>query len=596
MKKLGIFYLLCLIAFSACRKDKDDVITTEDPYVPPIVNWTPQTLMVNGSVTGFVADEMGEPVADANVKVGNLATTTDVYGHFFLNDVQLNEKGTVVTVEKAGYFHGSRRFFAVAGEMNRVKIEMLTKSFDYNFNATDGGTVQTSDGASIVFPSNSIKKNDGTIYTGEVKVAAKWLDPSNFRTLDRMPGNLQGIDREVEEVVLSTYGMMAVELESPTGEALNLSDGNTATLTMPVPASLLGNAPAEIPLWSYNEEHGVWVEEEFKATLTNGKYVGEVSHFSFWNCDYPYPLIEFKANLTDANGNALANYRVSIFLNSFVGTGYTCPDGSIIGLIPANVNLLLKVYSICGDVLYTQNIGPFANDVDLGTITVPIGLNQTTITGELVNCDGNPVQNGMAIFEFDNWKVYEYVTNGTFDVTFTTCVNTSDITLIGTDLDELLQSDPAIFVANTTHNAGQIEICDVQLQNYISITVDDGVNPITAVYTPSYIYPDSIGSVNDGTIISYFDNSTPNGITSIYMMVPGQTAGDYSTTHIVETIMDGSRGWSIGSGELFSNFVITEFGDVGEPVIGSFSGTMTNYFTQPPVSVTLTGSFNIIRQ
>ena len=61
---------------------------------------------------------------------------------WILNDVSLDAKGTVVKVEKAGYFNGSRRFFAVEDQENRIKIQMLTKSFDYDFDATDGGEIQ----------------------------------------------------------------------------------------------------------------------------------------------------------------------------------------------------------------------------------------------------------------------------------------------------------------------------------------------------------------------------------------------------------------------------------------------------------------------
>ena len=116
-------------------------------------------------------------------------------------------------------------------------------------------------GGTIVFAPNTIQKSDGTPYTGTVKVAAKWLDPSDPSTMAKMPGNLFGVNSRSEEVVLGTYGMIAVELESEAGESLNILSGNTAKVTTPVRTSMLNNAPNEIPLWSYNEEYGVWVEE-----------------------------------------------------------------------------------------------------------------------------------------------------------------------------------------------------------------------------------------------------------------------------------------------------------------------------------------------
>ena len=601
MKKLGIFCLLFMIALSACRKDKDDVTTTETPYIPPIINWDHQSLMVNSSLTGFVVDDAGEPITDAAVKVGNMNTTTDEFGHFFLNDISLDAKGTVVTVTKSGYFNGSRRFLAVENQTNRVKIEMITKSFDYGFDASDGGTVQTSDGASIVFSANSIKKADGSAYTGEVKVAAKWLDPSNVATFDRMPGNLQGVSREVEEVALGTYGMMAVELESPAGEALNIMEESTATLTMPVPASLQGNAPSEIPLWSYSEEHGVWVEEEFTATLVNGSYVGEVSHFSFWNCDYPYPLVEFTAVITNQNGDPLANYKVVITLASAngvgTGAGYTCPDGTITGLIPANQSLNLEIFGICGELLHSENIGPFSDDVDLGTIAVDQSvLNQINVTGELVDCDGITIANGLAIFEFDNEVVYHYVSGAPFDVSFGICNNTTDITLTGVDLDKLLESDPVNFTASNTNDLGEIDVCDIQIQDYIKVNVDDGSGVVTAIYKPAYVYPDTITPTGGiGTSFSFYENNNPNQAINIWFSVDGSSAGDYSNTNNIYSFSDPDKVWDFGQGQAFSSFIIDEYGNVGEPVKGTFEGTFTNFAVQPNTTVTVTGEFDIIR-
>ncbi|HHM20402.1 MAG TPA: carboxypeptidase regulatory-like domain-containing protein [Bacteroidetes bacterium] len=603
MKKSGILFLLFLFAFAACRKNIDEVTTIEDPYEPPIVHWTPQTRPVNGSVFGIVADASGTPVAGADVQLGNLTTTTDDYGHFAFNNVTLDARGTVVKVEKAGYFNGSRRFFAVEDQTNRIRIELIEKSFDYAFNATSGGYVETPDGASITFSPNSIAQADGSPYTGEVKVAAKWLDPTNVRTLDLMPGNLQGINRMALETALTTYGMMAVELQGANGEQLNIANGNTATLSMPVPTALQGNAPAEIPLWSYNEEHGVWVEEQFAATLTNGAYVGEVTHFSFWNCDFPGDLVEFQLVLIDESGDPLSYYGVSISLpNSFgSGWGYTCPDGSLAGLIPANEELSLTIYGQCGEALYTQTIGPFTDDVDLGTIAVPVSvLSQTTISGTLIDCDGDPVLNGLVIIEFDGHHITEPVSDGTFDVSFSTCNNTPDVVLTGVNLDAAEQSTPLTAPANTTTDVGQVSACGIQLQNFITITVDDGSGPATVTYTPALIRVDSTPAGIIRVNINFQDSTISGNTSFVYFgfSTLSPSAGDYSDNNYVEIIYDDALSWSLTDNTAtgFDSFIVEEFGTFGEPVIGTFEGTLTNTAVQPPQQVAVSGTFNIIWQ
>jgi hypothetical protein len=53
-------------------------------------------------------------------------------------------------------------------------------------------------------------------------VYAAYLDPENKNIIRQMPGDLLGINAANNMVGLERWGMMAVELESPTGEKLKL--------------------------------------------------------------------------------------------------------------------------------------------------------------------------------------------------------------------------------------------------------------------------------------------------------------------------------------------------------------------------------------
>ena len=586
MKNFGIFFILFALLFSACRDNIDDVtvdITTPTP--PFLEDYNPAYLKANGDLTGFVMDEAGQPVQSASVKVADWTTTTDQFGHFFFTNIDMNAAGTVVRVEKEGYFLGSRRFNAVESVENRVEIKLLPKNFNQTFETEAGGTITMNGGATVVFAPNSIRTADGTAYNGAVKVAATWLDPSKVATLDEMPGNLFGVNNRGEEVVLGTYGMIAVELESASGEPLNILAGKTATITMPVPSVLLNGAPAEIPLWSYNEEFGVWAEEG-AATLSNGTYTAEVSHFSYWNCDFPSPLVNFTAIITDESGNPLENYQVVILLPGtvFSGSGYTCEGGTVAGLIPANEILELEILGVCGEALYTQAIGPFGEDTDLGTIAIPTSqLGATTLTGQLVDCDGNAVENGVVIANFTNGTVYEYLSDGSFSFTFSSCASVTDVEVTGYDLNALTQSDVVLATTNQSNDLGSIEICDVQLQNFISVNIDG----VEQVYL-NCVGLDSLGS----TEIVYQDFFNNDGF--IKLVVGGNTAGDYSDNHILFQFFDFNNNW-IFSNEMLETVVVTEYGAVGEQIVGSFSGTVTNNPNQNPTEITISGAFSVER-
>lgn len=76
-----------------------------------------------------------------------------------------------------------------------------------------------------------------------------------------MPGSLRGTRTDSPEVVLQSFGMVAVEITGANGEALQLANGKTASISFSIAPSLLSFAPARIPLWYFDENTGLWKEE-----------------------------------------------------------------------------------------------------------------------------------------------------------------------------------------------------------------------------------------------------------------------------------------------------------------------------------------------
>jgi hypothetical protein len=62
-------------------------------------------------------------------------------------------------------------------------------------------------------------------------------------------------DKDGKRVMLTSFGMMAVELEGASGEKLQIKSGSKAILTMPIPSSAQGSAPGSIALWSVDESY-----------------------------------------------------------------------------------------------------------------------------------------------------------------------------------------------------------------------------------------------------------------------------------------------------------------------------------------------------
>ena len=151
----------------------------------------------------------------------------------------------------------------------------------------------------------------------------------------------------VDFTLLTSYGMMAVELIDASGSKVQLAEGKLATLSFPIPEAARASAPQEIPLWHFSEA-GVWVEEGF-AERRGNMYVGEVSHFTFWNCDIPTQAIELCGRVVFealARGGVRSRPLAIGIESSRWGSrrSYVDSTGAVCGLVPANEPLILRVY------------------------------------------------------------------------------------------------------------------------------------------------------------------------------------------------------------------------------------------------------------
>ncbi|MDZ4681734.1 MAG: hypothetical protein SH848_08570 [Saprospiraceae bacterium] len=583
MKKFFYFLFLSL-ALASCHKDIDETTIIEDVYTPPVIK-------INGNIAGLVVNETGDPIEGATVRVGDQQLQTGSGGYFIFRNIVLNANGTFIKVDQQGYFHASRRFYPKLNATNYTTLTLMTKNNTGQVNATTGGTVNVQGGATVKLPANGIAKTDGTLYTGQVQVAARWLDPTADNLTDIMPGNLHAINNRQEEVALATYGMMAVELTGTDGSRLNLASGSKAELTIPIPSQLQNSAPNEIPLWHFDEATGLWREEGF-AIRQGNVYVGEVSHFSFWNWDVPYPLVNIEGTILSPGGNPLSNVWLRVTVLGTVVTGYGTVDGNgyFNGGVPAGQALLLEAIDACGQVVLSENIGPFSSDTNLGNLTADSGstFNYTTLTGSMVNCDNEPVANGIfRVCRNNNCNFVATGADGSLDVTMAYC-GSGDITVTAYDFDAQLQSVTQTYTAAGTINVGAFAACASQITEFIRLDIN-GDEEI-------YPFPYSYGQPGTLRYIAAFaqDSSYTFNLT-----FPVGAPGSYTGTGVgfQSYQLEPSFFWGECQNPCSDVTVnVTEFGNVGEFIRGTFSGNVDfsdnlQVFPNLPVS----GEFAVIR-
>ena len=491
MKKI-LFAGLIAGLLVACHKDFDTTTVTQTGPIP--------TVKVQASLYGRVLTTGGTVVSGAEVTVAGQTFTTDAQGLFFVYNQQLDHHGTYIQVKTPYHFSTGRFAYPHLGSSTYVEIVVTQKSYQ-SFYTDNVASMPLYGGGSVTISAQSLVTADGQIYNGLFTASTCWLDPSDAATFTQMPGDLRAEDADGNARVLKTFGMIGVELITATGEPLNLAPGKKATISLPIPASMQGNAPNTIPLWHFDENNGYW-KEEGTATKQGNNYVGEVSHFSFWNCDVPTDYIILNGCLGNAAGDALSNISITLTSANYgTGYGYTDEQGQFGGIVPANEALELKVLDQCGGVVYTTTVGPFAANTTLGKINVPVN-NPTAITvsGTLVDCNGAPLTSGLAYIHYNDTLLSIVPTdaNGQFQVSFYNCYALSNFIVAAYDAANPLQSIPlTVNVVDGVANAGIIPVCSA-LDEYVIVQVNGQTN---TYYLQPFFYQNLLSAATLDTSI-----------------------------------------------------------------------------------------------
>ncbi len=517
MKKIirTLLFLSLVIIAANCKKEESfnhdgNVIVTPTPSNP-----------ITATVQGVVFDENNNPTVGVTINAGSKTTTTDAKGFFRITNASLDKNASLVMADKIGYFKSYRTFQATSGA-NFVVIKLIKKELIGTISNT-GGTVTLTNGSSILLPANSVVKKAGGAYSGSVNVYASYIDPTKNDIAQTIPGSFMANDKNGNRVVLKSYGMLAVELESTTGEKLQIAESKTAQLTAPIPASLSAAAPVTIAMWYVDKETGIW-KEQGVATKIGNNYVGNVSHFSFWNYDASFPAINLSFTLKTPSGDPLAFTNVWIIRAAGAGGGaahgYTDSLGRVSGLVPANENLIMEAYSSgsCGGAIYSQNIGPFSQNTSLGDVIVSATNNIVTVTGKLLNCSGQPVSNGTAFLYYEYYPRYISTNNtGDFSTSFIRCPNNSaNFTLLGVDNTAQQQGAIATYtITGPTVNVGNILACGNSAAQFINYMLD-GVPYSMTSDNPNDIFGASLQNYN-GTNYNWLNGNNNSNYNRVYL-------------------------------------------------------------------------------
>ncbi len=560
--------LILLIAAIGCSEDGSIITNTPN-------NGGSTTT----TISGIVVNENNQPLSGVTVTAHGQTKTSGANGEFMFTDITVPQNRLFVKAEKTGFYTATRGEQPKTGA-TVVKITMMPKSVTHTINSTAGGSADLTNGSKVEIQPGSVVKNDGTTYNGQVNMSVKYMDPTDVKFSETVSGgDMMARRSDSTDAVLFSYGIMKVEMESPSGEKLNVTGGKPSTITTTIPASLVASAPATIPLWYFDENTGLW-REEGVATKQGDKYVGTVNHFTDWNNDYPGYLTRVEGKIVDCQGQPMPGIVVKVGQT----TTNTNANGEYSRTVPTGVEFTISVEP-------TQNFGMSGTPIQIPALTqnqvYQVPLCQLAcfpvITGTFKDCNGNNIYGVLSVFwDNQNQGIMPTQTGGFRVYVAPNKQARLKFTSYAGDIIDTVVQTPATPV---TLNLGELRSCNGGQTGCENSFVISG-----AGYNNKYVRLQTVVSLG-----IYYTKDDVTGIScaamdtvSFSLLFPGKTTGSFA--------------WQSGAlvyknlntaGAKTVNINVTEYGAVGDHIRGTFEGTFQS--GSGPITIT-EGKFCVIRQ
>lgn len=542
--------------------EQDPMDEMDDPINEIVISHTPDLYV--GSISGKVVNENLEPLAEVNINVRGEEISTDENGYFNLRDIQLDAQGTLITASRENYWTITKLVVPSKAQQNQTRIMLRPKEELKIIEAVDGGMINFKDEVKIDFPANAFTTTDGDAYDGNVEIAVNYIDPTDENFGIMSPGDFRAFDAQSELQTLLSLGMAGVELKGANDVSLELKPDMAATLYIKVPD---GTNAEEVPLWHLDEASGYWLEEGV-ARQEGDFYVGEVSHFSWWNCDLPFSAVKLSGTVVNNSGIGIGGLQVSIILEEDMwnlGAEYTGDRGLFCGWIPKDENLIIQIKDECGNIIFEDAIGAFSEDTNLSSIVIA-GQNVIEVCGNLVDCNSELVSNGYLVVQHQGNKTFIPVdASGNFCSTVSICEATT-FDLYGIDLSSGLQGLISTYdISDNPLGNLELSTCD-QVASIFSYQIDN---------EPEILIVDFVISLDADGILGFGSSSEVHGIYPS-VIIDGKNWGspDFSFSYF-------NIGLASPTTEIDCDFFIcdtpdidiVEFGGVGNPIVLKIVGT-----------------------
>lgn len=462
--------LLPLLLLVSCREDIS--ISDEVVLIDPGAS-------ISTTITGRVVDPTGNPISYATVTSGLQELTCDENGFFIFPNIAVLSGGVVVHASKYQYLDQTTRRLPIDGSDTYVEIT-LPWNYDFgNFLADEGGDITDSlTNVTLRISPNTLVDIDNVVYQGAVRSTIIYHDPNRGATVSAWPGNLGTIAKGGEMNVLGNAGMLQIDITTEDCRQLFLMSGAKASVSISTQSSS-GLLP-EGNIFSFDEEFGLWLEDEKVLQRDGDLYQFEIDKLGSWAYGIMSTARTIRGQVVDDKGLPAVHKHLRYAYrdgSEWVGTlGYTNSQGEYLGQVPANSDLEITISDpLCGIMQSIGMIGPFDTDAVAADLSYTGSDSQTIISGIVYDCTDEAAAGALVYLFGNNSRVLaSSVVSpiGSFSLT-TDCPS---------DLVRVMVYDPVTDLSGASglleglagdQEIGEIIVCN-QPQSFLSVTSEIG--------------------------------------------------------------------------------------------------------------------------
>jgi Immunoglobulin domain/Immunoglobulin I-set domain len=323
------------------------------------------------ATTGTVAGKAevagtGAALAGVDVSAGAVTTKTAADGTFTLAGVAPGANVVIKTSLK-DYAPQVATTPVTTGQTARVRLVLTPVGVTASVAVATGGVVAVPNSTAQVSlqPNSLVDFATKAPATGTVTVQVTPIDPA--RDPAAMPGNfLAQPATGATPTAIESFGAVKVDIRDAAGRRLDLAANQTATIRVPV-ASRSQDVPATIPLYFFDEDKGLWIQEGSATLQGSGAdryYEGQVRHFTFWNCDRPLETIIVRGCVVDAANSRIANVLVSSEGVNYTGSASVLTNAGGDFELPMRRGSIASIYGTFGE-RFTNVVRAGPSDTDI---------------------------------------------------------------------------------------------------------------------------------------------------------------------------------------------------------------------------------------